>query len=125
MRLAVIGARHQMIQNLGRLIFENCCQRLAITANPRSICFGDKFQFCIGVDRRLDVIGLGQLGDDALDHVKLVGIDVKRLDTLRGLQGICRIDHNNPVAVTEQGQLCGKLRAPRVVGEGLSNDNEC
>ncbi len=94
-----------MRQNVHWLISQNFAQRTAINADPGSIILGNEFHFRVREDRRLDVLGLGQFGEDAFHDLKLVGRDVNCRYARRGLQWISRISHDNRVAMPKQGQF--------------------
>ena len=84
----------------------------AVLIDAGGIVLGEEGQFGVHEDVGANVDGAADGSHDIAEDIELVGIGIDGFDPGRGLQGVSRIDDEDPVAVAEQGQVVGDLRLP-------------
>ena len=105
-----------------RVVFEQVVDLGAVLGDTGGVLFGDVGKLGVHGDDGADVDGGLDGVEDGADHVQLVGVGLDNLEAGRGLQGVGRVDDQDPVAMAEQGH--GFLEAGLPVGSGLSRGRE-
>ena len=105
---------------LHRTASEQLGDLFAVGCNAGSVLLGNEGQFGVHEDFGPHVDGFADGLEDEANHFELSGVGLNGFNSRRRLQGIGRVDDQDPVAVAEQRQVVADLGLPTGGSRGRS-----